>query len=79
MFRLLFFLIFLYQKAISPFLGRNCRFYPSCSNYALLALKKYKTKGIFLAIKRLFSCHPFNKGGINFPTILSFFVEYFLI
>ncbi|MEW6103291.1 MAG: membrane protein insertion efficiency factor YidD [bacterium] len=79
MIRLLVFLIKVYQRLISPFLGRNCRFYPSCSNYALQALKKYKTKGIFLAVKRLFSCHPFNKGGINLPIILSSFVGCFLM
>ncbi|HAW50104.1 TPA: membrane protein insertion efficiency factor YidD [bacterium] len=54
-----------YQKTISPFLGRNCRFYPSCSEYAYTAIKKYGAKGILLAVKRLLSCHPFSPGGID--------------
>ncbi len=61
--QLLLFLIRVYQITISPFLGRNCRFKPSCSEYAKCAIKKYKARGIFLCLKRLLSCHPFNKGG----------------
>jgi putative membrane protein insertion efficiency factor len=56
-----------YQKAISPYLGANCRFYPSCSQYALEAVERYGVgKGAFLALKRLLKCHPFHPGGVDF-------------
>lgn len=55
-----------YQVFISPLLGQNCRFYPSCSCYAHQALKTHGlTKGSLLAIKRISKCHPFNEGGID--------------
>ena len=57
-----------YQKFISPFLGKRCRFYPTCSEYSTLAIKKYGlSKGSFLSIKRLLKCHPWHPGGIDFP------------
>ena len=56
----------LYQKFLSPILGSNCRFQPTCSTYALEAIEKYGFfKGGFLAIKRIFSCHPWGKSGYN--------------
>lgn len=59
-------LIFFYQKFISPLLGSNCRFYPTCSAYSIEAIEKYGIiNGIFLTIKRLLRCHPFNKGGYD--------------
>jgi hypothetical protein len=58
------FIILLYKRIISPLLPSACRFYPTCSQYAVEALKKYGfVKGIYLAIKRVCRCHPFNKGG----------------
>lgn len=55
-----------YQKFISPFLPQSCRFYPSCSQYAVLALEKYGVmKGSFLAVKRILKCHPFHPGGYD--------------
>lgn len=55
-----------YRYFISPLLGNNCRFYPSCSSYALEALEVHgAVKGSFLTIKRLLRCHPFNAGGID--------------
>jgi uncharacterized protein len=66
------FLIELYQKLLSPeqsFWGKKvgwkiCRFQPTCSQYAIDALKKYGTlKGLYLGIKRLFRCHPWHPGG----------------
>ncbi|KPK32450.1 MAG: hypothetical protein AMS24_04210 [Chlamydiae bacterium SM23_39] len=63
------FLIKIYQIAISPFIGKHCRFTPSCSEYSILALKKYSFfKAIFLIFKRILKCNPFNKGG-NDPLI----------
>ncbi len=58
-----------YQKLISPilgFFGIHCKFYPSCSEYMILAIKKYGCiKGIYLGIKRLLRCNPFSKGGYD--------------
>lgn len=57
-------LIRLYQWTISPLLGNCCRFYPSCSNYSIEALKTYGTmKGSWLALKRICKCHPWHPGG----------------
>ncbi|WP_081646929.1 membrane protein insertion efficiency factor YidD [Limisalsivibrio acetivorans] len=57
-------LIRLYQKAVSPILGNRCRFYPSCSEYAVEAIRK---KGIMLgtvlAVWRILRCNPLSKGG----------------
>jgi putative membrane protein insertion efficiency factor len=61
------FLIRSYQLLLSPLLGRNCRFYPTCSDYTYQAIKKYGFfKGIFLGGKRLLKCHPFHPGGVDF-------------
>lgn len=58
----------LYRKYISPMKPRCCRFYPSCSAYAVLAIKKYGPfKGLLKAIWRILRCNPFSKGGIDFP------------
>jgi putative membrane protein insertion efficiency factor len=55
-----------YQLGISPFLGQNCRFYPSCSHYALEAIGRHGAmKGGWLATKRLCKCHPWHPGGLD--------------
>ena len=55
-----------YQKFISPLLGNNCRFSPTCSEYFILAVEKYGViKGIYLGGKRIIRCHPFNPGGYD--------------
>jgi putative membrane protein insertion efficiency factor len=55
-----------YQLLISPLLGGNCRYYPSCSSYALEAVEKYGClKGGTLALKRILRCHPFRAGGYD--------------
>jgi putative membrane protein insertion efficiency factor len=55
-----------YRKFISPLKRPCCRFYPTCSEYALLALEKYGAfKGTYFAVKRILKCHPFNKGGYD--------------
>ncbi|HBW37246.1 membrane protein insertion efficiency factor YidD [Desulfosporosinus sp. BICA1-9] len=57
-------LIRLYQIVISPIKGQTCRFYPSCSEYSIQALRKYGLiKGLWKSIKRIFKCHPFHPGG----------------
>jgi putative membrane protein insertion efficiency factor len=63
--RLLLFGIRLYQRFISPFLRKSCRFYPSCSDYTHQAISKYGKRGLYKAIKRILSCHPFHPGGID--------------
>jgi len=55
-----------YQKLISPFLGDRCRFYPSCSEYSAQAILLHgPLKGLYLALRRLLRCHPWNPGGID--------------
>jgi hypothetical protein len=59
-------IIRVYQKFISPILGSNCRFHPTCSQYAILAIEKYGAiKGSRLSIKRILKCHPFHPGGYD--------------
>ncbi|NRR33311.1 membrane protein insertion efficiency factor YidD [Oxalobacteraceae bacterium] len=60
------FLLRAYQLTISPLMGPRCRFYPSCSNYALEALQVHgAAKGSLLAVKRVCRCHPWNAGGLD--------------
>ncbi len=55
-----------YRKHISPLKSPCCRFYPTCSQYALDAIEKYgAVKGGFMALRRVLKCHPFNKGGYD--------------
>lgn len=57
-----------YQKAISPFLGRHCRFYPSCSEYYCSTIEKHGVaKGTWKGFKRILRCHPWNPGGVDLP------------
>jgi len=55
-----------YQKLVAPFIPPCCRFYPSCSNYAVQSLEKYGVfKGSLLSLKRLLKCNPFHPGGLD--------------
>jgi len=55
-----------YKYIISPFLGYNCRFHPSCSEYTEEAINKHGVlKGGWLGFKRICRCHPFGKSGID--------------
>jgi uncharacterized protein len=57
-----------YQFALSPFLGGQCRFYPSCSQYFILAVEKYGAlRGALRGVWRILRCHPFHKGGYDPP------------
>jgi putative membrane protein insertion efficiency factor len=57
-----------YQWIASPWLGNQCRFYPSCSHYSLEVFQRYGfIKGIWLTLKRLSKCHPWHSGGIDLP------------
>lgn len=64
--KLLVILIKFYQYLISPFMANNCRFYPTCSHYCVDALETHGVfKGLWLSIKRIFSCHPWHEGGYD--------------
>ena len=55
-----------YQYAISPLTGRRCRFFPTCSEYTIDALRQYGAgKGGWLGVKRIFRCHPWHPGGYD--------------
>ena len=55
-----------YQLIVSPLLGPACRFYPTCSKYALEAVHRHGVvRGLWLTIKRVSKCHPFHPGGID--------------
>ena len=63
---ILLFLIRCYRRFISPLFPPCCRFYPTCSTYAMQAIEKYgAAKGGWLALKRIIRCHPFNDGGYD--------------
>ena len=62
--RLLSFLVVGYRYSVSPMLGMQCRFHPSCSVYALEALERHgAVRGGWLALRRLARCHPWHPGG----------------
>ena len=64
--RILIGMIRFYQICISPLKPPCCRFYPTCSAYAVEALQKYGViKGSYLAVRRILKCHPFHKGGYD--------------
>lgn len=59
-------LVKFYQVAISSVIGPRCRFYPTCSNYAIEAINCHGTlKGCWLTLKRLLRCHPYQAGGYD--------------
>lgn len=59
-------IIMFYRKFISPLKPRTCRFYPTCSQYAIESIEKHGVlKGSIKAVKRILRCHPFNPGGYD--------------
>lgn len=59
-------LIRLYQLTLSALIGRQCRFYPSCSSYAMEAIERHGVAaGSWLAVRRVGRCHPFHPGGFD--------------
>ncbi len=64
--QLLIVLINLYKRFLSPLFPPACRFYPSCSTYAVQSLERYGLlKGLWLTVKRLLHCHPCHPGGYD--------------
>ncbi|HJO05269.1 MAG TPA: membrane protein insertion efficiency factor YidD [Acidobacteriota bacterium] len=62
--RLVVVLIRAYQLALSPLLGSNCRFHPTCSDYACQSVREHgAVRGAGLAVRRILRCHPFSQGG----------------
>ncbi|WP_457640656.1 membrane protein insertion efficiency factor YidD [Persephonella sp.] len=58
----------LYRKLISPLFPNSCRYYPTCSSYAIQSIEKYGVlKGSLKAIWRILRCNPFSKGGVDYP------------
>ncbi|GAA3214907.1 hypothetical protein GCM10010488_11890 [Oerskovia jenensis] len=59
-------LIRAYQSVISPMTGPTCKYYPSCSQYALVAIRRHGVlRGVRLAVWRLLRCNPWSKGGVD--------------
>lgn len=57
-------LIRVYQVTLSPYIGQQCRFAPTCSHYAIAALQKHGFfYGVYYAVRRLLKCHPWHAGG----------------
>jgi uncharacterized protein len=64
--RVLIILVAAYRYALSPMLGRSCRFHPSCSEYAQEALERHGAlRGVWLALRRIGRCHPWHRGGYD--------------
>lgn len=60
------FLIEVYRRYISPLKSPCCRYIPTCSEYAMIAIEKYGArKGSYMALKRILRCHPFHEGGYD--------------
>lgn len=57
-----------YQRLVSPLFARRCRYYPTCSEYAVTAVREFGvTRGFVLAAWRLLRCNPFTPGGVDHP------------
>lgn len=59
-------LIAFYQKFISPAFAPRCKYYPSCSSYALTAITTYGLKGVAMAAWRVLRCNPWSHGGVDY-------------
>ncbi len=59
-------LIRAYQYLVSPWVGNQCRFYPTCSEYARIAIAKHgSARGSWMAVRRVVKCHPWHEGGMD--------------
>jgi len=55
-----------YRLLLSPWLGNNCRFYPTCSCYAITAVERFGVvRGLYMGMRRLLRCHPWHAGGVD--------------
>ncbi|MEY4901937.1 MAG: hypothetical protein RLZZ190_664 [Actinomycetota bacterium] len=64
-------LIHFYQKWISPAFGPRCKYYPSCSSYAVTAIEEYGLKGVVMTAWRLLRCNPWSHGGVDYVLMKS--------
>ncbi|WP_185855512.1 membrane protein insertion efficiency factor YidD [Blattabacterium cuenoti] len=63
---LILLIVIFYNKGISPWIGKYCRFVPSCSEYIMISIKKLNlSKAFFMIFKRIIKCHPFGKSGYD--------------
>jgi putative membrane protein insertion efficiency factor len=61
-------LVRVYQYTLSPLIGRQCRFHPTCSNYMIAAVEKYGAlRGTWRGVRRIARCHPWHPGGVDLP------------
>jgi putative membrane protein insertion efficiency factor len=61
-------LVRIYQYTLSPLVGRQCRFHPTCSNYMIAAVEKYGAfRGAWRGLRRIARCHPWHTGGVDLP------------
>ena len=58
-----------YQKFISPAFAPHCKYYPSCSSYALTAIQSYGLKGVVMATWRVMRCNPWSHGGVDYVKV----------
>jgi len=65
-----------YQKWISPSFAPRCKYYPSCSSYAVSAISHYGIRGVGMALWRLVRCNPWSHGGVDYPVKNSSLNEY---
>ena len=61
----------IYQKWISPMFGPRCKYYPSCSSYAVTAIENYGVKGVGMSLWRLVRCNPWSHGGVDYVPLNS--------
>jgi putative membrane protein insertion efficiency factor len=59
----------IYQKWISPMFAPRCKYYPSCSSYAVTAIENYGIKGVAMASWRLVRCNPWSHGGVDYVRV----------
>ena len=62
-------LITFYQKFISPAFAPRCKYYPSCSSYAITAIQSYGLKGVVMATWRVMRCNPWSHGGVDYVQV----------
>ncbi len=59
----------IYQKWISPSFAPRCKYYPSCSEYAVVAIEKYGLRGVVMAAWRVIRCNPWSRGGVDYVKV----------